>query len=67
MYAGDRGRHGLGRAAQHVHVGVVDGLVPARGLGVYLHLAGAVLRRAVALDDVGPQHACARNLAISMK
>ena len=58
MYAGDRGRHGLGRAAKHVHIGVVDGLVPPRGLGVDVHLAGAVLRRAVALDDVGPQHTC---------
>ena len=53
----DGGRHGLGRAAQHVDVGIVDGLVPARGLGVDHHLAGAVLLGVVALDDVGPEHA----------
>lgn len=57
IYAADCGRHGFGRAAQHVYIGVVYGLVPLRRLGVDLHLAGAVLFGIVALDDVGPQHA----------
>ena len=57
VHSADGGRHGFRRAAQHVDIGVVDGLVPARGLGVDQHLACAVLLGVVTLDDVGPQHA----------
>ena len=55
--AADHGRHGLGRAAQHVHIGVVNRLVPLRRRGVDHHFPGAVLLGVVCLDDVGPEHA----------
>ena len=57
MYAGDGGRHGLRRAAEHIDIGIVNGLVPVCRAGVDVHFAGAVLRGVVTLDDVGPQHA----------
>ena len=54
VYSGQRGAHRLGRTAQHVHVGVVGGDVPARCHGVGEHFAGATAR--VGVYDVGPQH-----------
>ncbi len=62
VHPADGSRHGLGRTAQHVDIGVVDRLVPARSLSVDHHLASAVLFRIITLDDVGPQHACGAQL-----
>ena len=53
---GHGARHGLRGGAQHVHIRVVDRLVPAAGGGVDEELVGAVALWLVLLHDLAPQH-----------
>ena len=38
VYASDGGRHGLRRSAEHIDIGIVNGLVPVCRAGVDHHL-----------------------------
>ena len=58
VYTSDGGTHSLGGAAEHIHIGIVDGLVPHRGNSVEVNLLCAAALGLVGLHNVGPQQAC---------
>ncbi len=58
IHACQCGRHGLGLAAEQVHMGVIYSLVEARRNGMCHHFACALAFGIVLLHNLCPHHAC---------
>ncbi len=55
IHTAQHSRHRFGLRAQHVHVRVINRLIPLGSLGMHIHLALAVAGRLISFHDVRPQ------------